>query len=55
MRQVSDDLQPATAQRSPRPTISLSGEAHSQWSGLLLVGVMADRKFQGAGSLMGIA
>lgn len=49
MRQVSDDLQPATAQRSPRPTVSVSGWARRQWSGLHPVGLMADRKLQEAG------
>lgn len=53
MRQVSDDSQAATAQRSLRPTVSLSGWARRQWSGLHPAGVMADRKLQEAGRVMG--
>lgn len=55
MRQVSDDLQPATAQRSSRPTVSLARWAHSQWLELHPVGLMADRKLQEAGRVIKIA
>lgn len=55
MRQVSDDLLPATAQRSPRLTVLLSDWAHSRWTRLHPGGLMADRVLQEAGRVMGIA
>lgn len=55
MRQVSDDSQPATAQRSPRPTVSLSGWARGQSPGPRPMGLMADSKLQEAGRVMGVA